>query len=397
MNHVVAVSSNSGLLGAARSFDLLIRNVDRDLWLPIAVCPSPGPLVDQLREGGIVVTIIPKDPDINEFSLEGTAFKLSLRLLVRLPSRLKYAWELWRLIRQEQDTLVYLNTIKNAMAALSAKLADRPVVWHVREVDVDFTGIRKLRLHVLKALADKVIVVSNHNRQQLINLGVLPEKIVTIYNGVDVDYFTPPVQRESLLASQLGIEMHEIVIGMIGEWSQRKGVVQFLKAAAELVRQYPDLKFILVGGSSVSERDHAYLIHHLINELGLRSRVCAVGAQRDVRPYLGLIDILVMPSLAEAFTRVNLEGMAMGKPIVATDVGGTREGVLDGETGFIIPPNDPLSIAKKVQILLEHRELIRQMGQKGRERAVTMFNVKRYVREVQLVWKSALVSSSIPS
>ena len=390
MRRVLAVSSSAGLLGAARSFDLAIRNVDRSQWSPLVVCPSLGPLVERLGQAGIPVEILCKDPDINETCLEGPAFRFSPRLLWRMAFRLKYMARIQRLARKMQADLVYLNTMKNVTSALAAKLAGRPVVWHVREVAADFAGVRKLRLWVLRIVADKVIVVSNSNRQMMTDLGVSPDRLVTVYNGVDLKYFTPPTQRDLNLATKLGIKPDETVIGMIGEWSRRKGAVQFLHAAHCLIRDHPNLKFIMVGGHSASEPEQAAAVSRLIKQLEIEPYVCAVGAQMDVRPYLGLMDIFVMPSLAEAFTRVNLEAMAIGKVIIATDVGGTSEGVIDGETGFIVPPGDPEAIANRVNILLDNPDQVQRMGQRGRKRAEKLFSAEDCTRQVQEVWLSVL-------
>lgn len=119
-----------------------------------------------------------------------------------------------------------------------------------------------------------------------------------------------------------------------------------------------------------------------------------VGHQEDVRPYLGLMDIFVMPSLGEAFTRVNLEAMAMGKVVIATDVGGTREGVVEGETGFLVPPDNPAAIVAKALLLIDNPELIKKMGQRGRERVEKFFTVEEYVRQVQAVWSAVLDAPS---
>lgn len=388
MTRILAVSSSAGLLGAARSFELLIQNIDRTAWNPLVICPSRGPLVDQLAEAHIPVTVLAKDPDITDACLEGPPFRLSPRLPVRMAHRVKYIADLMGIVREKHIELVYLNTIKNASSAMAAKLMRKPVVWHIRETAWDFSGVRKLRLYTLQLIADRVIVVSQYNRQLMMGLGIPSEKLVTIYNGVDLNRFTVMQQRDPVLANDLGIAPDEIVVGMIGVWSRYKGAMQFLQAARQLAVENSRLKFIMVGGEIESDVEYGVAVKNALREFG--TKVNAVGNQRDVRPYLGMMDIFVMPSLAESFTRVNLEAMAMGKPVVATAVGGTPEAIVDGDTGFLIPPNDPAAIADRVQILLENPHLIKQMGQRGRERVSKLFSVEVYVHGIQEVWSSVL-------
>jgi len=388
MIRVLAVSSSAGLLGAARSFELLVQNVDSSAWNLLVVCPSQGPLVDQLTGAHIPVTVLAKDPDITDACLDGTAFQLSPRLPMRMAHRVKYMADLMGVVRQEHIDLVYLNTIKNASSAMAAKLMRIPVVWHIREPAWDFSGVRKLRLYTLKLIADRVIVVSQYNRQLMMSLGISAEKLVTIHNGVDLNCFTVVQQRDPILANDLGIAPDEMVVGMIGVWSKHKGAMQFLQVVRRLTAEYTKLKFIMVGGAIESDGEYGAMIENLLPEFG--TKVLAVGNQRDVRPYLGMMDIFVMPSLVESFTRVNLEAMAMGKPVVATAVGGTPEAIVDGETGFLVPPNDPAAIADRVRILLENPYLIKQMGQQGRERVSMFFSVDAYAHSIQRVWSSVL-------
>jgi glycosyltransferase involved in cell wall biosynthesis len=394
MRKILAVSSSAGLLGAARSFELLINHLDRGEWLPLVVCPSCGPLVNRLQQAAARVEVIKKDPYINAHCLDGPAFRLSLDLPWRLVFRWRYLRQLQRLIQKEDVGLVYLNTVRNATTAWAAWMIGKPIVWHIREGANEFIGVRKLRLMSLLRLADKVVVVSHHNRQLMLDLGVAADKLITIHNAVDLNYFTPPDQRDDALSAQLGILPQDIVIGIVAQWSKQKGVTQFLQAAYQLKKHHANLKFILVGGPSPSEPEQAEKIRELVQELGLAPEVRMVGHQEDVRPYLGLMDIFVMPSLGEAFTRVNLEAMAMGKVVIATDVGGTREGVVEGETGFLVPPDNPAAIVAKALLLIDNPELIKKMGQRGRERVEKFFTVEEYVRQVQAVWSAVLDAPS---
>ena len=159
----------------------------------------------------------------------------------------------------------------------------------------------------------------------------------------------------------------------------------FLRTAAIINQAMPDTRFALVGDGPL----RSYL-ENLSQELGLASKAIFFGEQRDVGTYLSAFDIAVLTSEAEGCSNYLLEAMALGKPVVATDVGGNREVVQHSETGLLIPPGNAEALAKAIIALLQDPEAARAMGQRGRDRVVTQFSVESMVQQYQDIYEDTL-------
>jgi glycosyltransferase involved in cell wall biosynthesis len=391
---VLAISSSAGLLGAAKSFELAVRGAAAHGLVPIVVCPSSGPLVDSLASHGIRVHVIAKDPEINEHSLEGPSFRISAGLAGRAAARLRYIWRLRALIRQEHIELVYLNTIRNAASALAARWSRCPIVWHLREPERDFLGVRRLRLLVVKATADRVIAVSEYNRRALVRLGISAGRISTVYNGIDAAAFSISPVDGSRSTRPPELPLGRPIVGMVGMWAPHKGVLDFLEMTRFVVERLPQVTFVIVGGPVRSDSAYAAAVSTYMKSESVRGRIVAVGYRDEVRPYIAAMDVFVMPSHIESFSRVVLEAMASARPIVATRVGGTPEAIVDGESGLLCSPGAPGALAAGVCRLLDEPGLARSMGLRARRRVEEEFSLEQYERRVQAAWRSTLEEKS---
>jgi glycosyltransferase involved in cell wall biosynthesis len=124
------------------------------------------------------------------------------------------------------------------------------------------------------------------------------------------------------------------------------------------------------------------------SELGIEGDVIFTGFRRDVERFYSIMDIFVLPSTWEPFGNVLLEAMSFAKPVVATNVGGIPEVVVDEETGFVVPPEDPEALANKIMFLIKNKELCREMGLKGRKKVKEYFTPERLRDEVESVYES---------
>ena len=148
-----------------------------------------------------------------------------------------------------------------------------------------------------------------------------------------------------------------------------------------------DVRLILVGSA---EENYLKKIKALCNELGISNRVVFISYRDDIPSLLKAIDILVLPTLTEGFSRIILEAMAAQKPVVATNVGGNTEAVVDGETGYIVPPGDSLALAARINELVEDKKKRTKMGQAGRKRVESRFAIRLNVESIQEVYLKLL-------
>jgi glycosyltransferase involved in cell wall biosynthesis len=159
----------------------------------------------------------------------------------------------------------------------------------------------------------------------------------------------------------------------------------FLKAARIVSATAPGARFALVGDGPL----RSYL-ENLSQELGIASKVSFFGEQREVGAYISAFDIAILTSEAEGCSNSVLEAMALAKPVVATDVGGNRELVSHGESGFLVPAGDAEAIAQAILYLVRNSEVARAMGHRARERVITRFSVERMVQQYQTLYEQTL-------
>ena len=233
-------------------------------------------------------------------------------------------------------------------------------LWEDAAVDHGVTQERSLRYRVSRALetfalrrADHVTTICEGLRSEVQARGIAAERITVIPNAVDTATFQFGVEPDSALRARLGLE-GKTVIGFAGSFYGYEGLDLLLEAAAMLVPQHPDLCVLLVGGGPQEEA-----LKGLAAQRGIANRVLFAGRvpHADVRAYYELIDVLAYPRhrtrLTEIVTPLKpLEAMAGGRLFVASDVGGHRELVRDGQTGYLFPAGDAEALARKIETIL---------------------------------------------
>ncbi len=194
---------------------------------------------------------------------------------------------------------------------------------------------------------------------------LLPRTRTVIYNGIDVDSYAPSA-RESTGPLRL------VTVGAL---SPRKGQEYAIAAIKLVAAAGVDANLVMVGAGP----DEA-MLRQAAAANGVEDRVTFVGEHPDPRPYLGAADALVLPSRQEGFSNAILEAMACALPVIATDVGGNAEAVVDGQGGFIVPPQDPQALAKAIVDLERDRDQLRAMGRFNRAQVAERFSLEASAR-----------------
>ena len=238
-------------------------------------------------------------------------------------------------------------------------------------------------------LAHKIVANSEAVRGQLVKEGVSSEKIVTVYNGLDMARIkpTPGLKREEMLASfglPCGDELQFVTI-VANLRHPVKDHPTFLRAAARVLAAQPGARFIIAGEGELTAR-----MRGLAKELGLERETFFIGRVERVADLLAASDVCVLSSKAEGFSNSILEYMAAARPVVVTDVGGAREAAIDKETGFIVPPGDPAAMASRLVELLSQPDLARAMGERGRERVEQEFSCRAQLERTENLYDELL-------
>lgn len=297
----------------------------------------------------------------------------------------KWSWSafvrLWRLIRRSRPDVVQTCLFTaDLYGRLAARFARVPVVVSsVRSIEPD-----KPRHYVwvdrwLRRWTDAFIVNAQAVGETLSRReGVPPERIRTIYNGVDVEMFVrlpvSPLARSS-----------PSLVGIVGRLAPVKDHETFIRAAAQVVGRRLQARFLIVGDGP--RRD---ALKRLARAEGLDGELSFIGSRRDTAELFKTLDLVVVSSLYEGCCNVILEAMAAGRPVVATAVGGNPELVVPGETGYLVPPQDPAALAEAIGKILSDSTLARWMGVNGRLRAQRHFALERMVQETCALFEELL-------
>jgi len=255
----------------------------------------------------------------------------------------------------------------NVFGMAGGALARLPVrVASMRETAGMRSASQKQVQRVAYSLAHHIVANSNAVREKLIAEGTSPEKVTVVYNGLDLKRLSTRASRSESL-SLLGLPSDEsqprrfisIVANMRHEV---KDYPMFLRSARRVKEAIPEAAFLLAGEGELSDSLHA-----LAMELGIHDATFFLGRCENVAELLSISEICVLSSKAEGFSNSILEYMAAARPVVATDVGGAPEVIIEGETGYLVTSGDDSMMAARLISLLREPEKARTMGDKGRQ------------------------------
>jgi glycosyltransferase involved in cell wall biosynthesis len=291
-----------------------------------------------------------------------------------------------RHLRRHPCDLVHCHSAKAGfLGRLAARLVGVPAVYtpHCFPFLMEAHPFKRFLYLALEqfaaGLTDHFIAVSASERDAAWQARLCAaEQVTVIHNGIEMSNDQCLMQQDrSLVAGHWSL-----IIGTVGRLTKQKGQTDLLRAARWVVEEFPQAKFVLVGSGEDEEK-----LRRLAAELGLESRVEFAGEREDARSFYAQCDVYALPSLWEAFPYTPLEAMAASKPVVATDVGGVREIVVDGETGYLVPPHQPMMLAEKICVLLRQPSLRQAMGERGRQRVEREFTLERMVQETERIYE----------
>ena len=388
--------------GSYRSLLYLVRLLPKEQWRPITVFYRDHHLIDEYRKAGSQVMLLEYPRSTNLLAGAGRLGRFApLRTLLLLAQKvmnvrgsLGLILSHIALLRRERVDLVHLNNgvMSGTELLVAARLLGIKTIVHQRGIQPlpgSFKSIRKL--------IDHVISVSDAAGSHLVANGLAPERCTTVHNGIDPEEFRKSVTRDrQQVKASLGIPADALVVGNSGMIKVWKGQFVLVQAIAQLRAAHPNVHCLIVGGTSDSfDGDNAYLnqIQAFVREHGLESCVHFAGYQRNIADFLQVFDIMVHTSIdPEPFSRSVLEGMTMGKAMVATRTGGTPEAIQDNVTGLLVAPNDSVELAGKLDLLLRDSRMRAELGQGARRRIDERFSIQRNVEATQRIYSQVMAA-----
>jgi len=358
----------SGGPGGAETVLLqLVKNLDKRRFRSLVLLIRDGWLLDQLSQQN-AQTVLVKTKAWYDFGLP--------RAMAQL-------------IRREKVDLIHSHLAdQNFYSCIAARLTARKVIATYHGTLGLFTGSRlrrAIKSWTVRHWADAIVGVSDYMLPTLVRAGLPPDKIVRIYNGVDLDYFSRGAGAD--LRAELGLPRESILIGMVANLRRPKGYEYFVRAARLISDRVPETKFIAVG-----EKDKVIAgeLKDLIHQLGLEGKFFFLGFRSDIPAILKGLDVFVLSSTDEGLSIATIEAMAAGRPVVVTRSGGPEEIVQDGKTGFLVPPANAETLAARVCDVLVDPQLASRLGGAAREDVRKRFDLSNMIHEYESLYLRCL-------
>jgi glycosyltransferase involved in cell wall biosynthesis len=321
-----------------------------------------GPLWERAREAGVTTLEIP-----------------SIAERIDLVRDVRALWALTRLMRRERFSLVHTHCSKaGVLGRLAARLSGTPIVVHTFHAFAyhDFMSARRRRAYVLMErlaghLADRFIAVSPRVAREAVEMRLArPGSVLVVPSSVEHDDI--PDEPAPALRRDLGLRDDVPVVGTVGRLVFQKAPLDFVRMAAHVARERPDVRFVMVGDASDESAPMDQATRREARRLGVD--VLFTGYRSDAPRVAALFDVFVISSLYEGLGRSLTEAMASGRSVVATAVNGVPDLIEPGSTGLLAPPGRPDLIAACVLWLLDHPQEARRMGRQARARVRSLLD-----------------------
>jgi glycosyltransferase involved in cell wall biosynthesis len=314
---------------------------------------------------------------------------------IRWRDDLMALWKLYRVIRTLHPTIIHTHTAKAGMLGrIAAKLAGVPIIVHTFHGHVfhSYFGRWKTRFflwieRILGSVTDAIITVSPKQRAEILSYRIgHPDKVRAIDLGLELQKFVDYHDRCGKLRQELDIDAGVPLIGIVARLVPVKGHTYFLEAARHVIEKYPNAQFVVVGDGELRNS-----LEQLTNTLEIRSHVHFLGWRRDLPAIYADLDLVVLSSLNEGSPVALIEAMAASKPVVAPQVGGIRDLIIQEETGLLVPPKDSSSLAQGISRILSLPLSARlAMGKTGRARVYPKYHITTLVKNIEALYEELL-------
>lgn len=380
--------------GTERQVTELLKRINLERFeLHLGVLKYEGTLYEQLAD---------RFPVVPEYRLTSFYDANAFRQYRRLREML---------IRERIDLIHAHDFYSSTLGLIAGRLAGVRVLVSQRHLTLSGRRVHEWGQRLINRLGDRVLVNSEAIRERILATSNVPcEKIVVIRNGlitsedesslvgviggnghphsakaVAGNGDTPTPREEICRELELGPDAK--LVGMVGRLEYVKGHRFFVEAAAQVARKHPNAHFLLVGDGQLQDE-----IERQAARLGIADRLHLLGYRPDASRVVSAFDLSVLTSLHEGMPNTVLEAMAAGVPVIGTAVGGTKEVIKDGETGYLVPPADPDALARRISWALAHEEEMEKIAARGRQSVRSTFSMSRMVASVEQLYDEMIGS-----
>lgn len=391
--NILYLDSGSGIGGGQRSLLLLLQMLDKQRFTPFVGCLGGSPFAEEVAktDAEIIPLSLPeahnKTDKVKRFTFQD---------LFNDFRQLRVIPQLHRVVKQHSIRLIHANSLAVALlSGIVARINRIPILMHKR-----YATSYGILDKICEKLLHRVILVSEATRWDFAS----DSKQILIYNGADLEAFqASQTEVDNLRTELLSDNKNEvesestspILVGVVTRITPEKGIHILVKAMSELRKSHledsVDIKLLIVGGPYF-QKDYEYLesLKQEVVELGVEDSVIFTGFLPDTRVVTTLLDIVLVPSIIpEACPRTIIEAMAVGRPVIATPLGGSKE-LVTPETGILVPPEDPKAFASAIKTLTKDNNQLTEMRASARQRAEELFSIQKNMALTESVYTELL-------
>ena len=384
-SNILYLDSGSGIGGGQRSLLLLLDLLDKARFTPFVGCLGDSSFAAEVEK--TAVRVIPLSLPAAHNKTDKVK-RFTLRDLLEDFRQLRVIVELHRAVKRHAIDLIHANSLSVALlGGIVARINQIPILMHKRYA-TSYGILDKL----CEKLLHRVILVSEATRWDFAPV----EKQTLIYNGVNLDAFQALPEEIERLRTELFSDDEPdaaMLVGVVTRITPEKGIHVLVSAIREL-KGNANVKLLIVGGPYF-QKDVEYMetLKQEVADSGIEDSVIFTGFLSDTRIVTSLLDIVLVPSIIpEACPRTIIEAMAVGKPVIATPLGGSKE-LVTPETGILVPPEDASAVADAITTLAADPERLTAMGNAARERAVQLFSSEKNTALTEAVYADLLAAS----
>ncbi|HBB67273.1 MAG TPA: hypothetical protein DCZ93_08225 [Elusimicrobia bacterium] len=377
---ILYVIENECYGGGERAFAQLINGLNKETYAVHTAClpGSAGAASERFTEE------IARSCELIPFDIRSLVTPLNVLRLAAI-------------IRKKGIDLVHSQGSRaNFYARAAARLAGGAAVVSTIAAPVEEYNIGALKKAVYLAFdrfgevrVDKFIAVAGHIERKLLRYRAIPpQKVARIYNGIESEKYVCAPADAARLRAELKIDKDVFLAGAFCRLSWEKGLSFLIGAARKLKdsgSKAAAVKYLIAGEGELERSLKAE-----VKCSGLEDNFIFTGFMKDIRPALGAVDVMLLPSLREGFPMSVLEAMTMGKPVLASNIEGVDESVADGVSGLLVPAGDSGALAAAITALFSDRERCREMGARGRDIAVVNFGLEKMIEAHERVYEGLL-------
>lgn len=373
--------NHTGLVSGAEKVLLeILRGLDRERYEPLATCPAEGGLAEQIMR--LRVDWYPMPAPRARFSWRPDRALLAAAALFRTAKVLRQQ------IRIVAPEVIHANSIRaGIVASLAARGTGTQVIWHVHDTLPKHPISTAVRAFASLSGNTRFIAVSHSTAKHFQGRFPFGERLLAIYNGVDLSRFPVKQSGNSEFRKSIGLSQDDFLVCAIGQICARKGLLELIDALAQIRHQARSIH-LAVAGKVVFRHEEEYLktLCSAIERSGMQDRVHFTGELSNVSPLLQAADLLILNSRDEPFGLVLIEAMASGTPVLAARVGGIPEIVTDSENGWLVEKGDTQALAARLLDLSQSRDQLEQVTQRALQEVRLRFSIDRFLQEIERVY-----------